>query len=619
MPPTHLATLPIGHSLGQGRYHVLKKLGKGSYGSVYVVRDTRLGGRQMAIKELLDPSPESRALFEHEAMLLANLNHPSLVHVSDFFAEGRSLYLVMDYIEGRDLREVIRDAEAARQHVPIEQVLDWIIHVCEGVTYLHRRTPPIVHRDIKPANIRLNAEGRAILVDFGISKVDPKAATIVMAKAVSAGFSPPEQYEGGGGTDTRSDVYALGATLYCLLTLKVPPDGFERYLRHTPVVPPTRFNPAISTALEEIILKATALESVDRYDDAEQLLKALRASTRPLIVPAGPPPLSAPVPTGVKCWRCSNMCRPGARYCPKCGAVVGTSSTPVSSVSRCPACGSPYRPAARFCNRCGATLDSGRATPPLADSNPHVALGNQYAQAGQWAQAVDEYEQAMQAGRNDPELYLNLGQAYTQLDRSDDAIKTLEEAVRQHPRNSAVHVQLAQAYLDAGRTVPAIQMLQRAYQLTPDDEALGLQLAKTCFYADQLTHAEQVLLDVQRKNPQQPECSFWLGMIEMKRGQVDYALKHFRRVVQQSPEHAMAYYFIGDLLAGQKNWAEALAAYQRCAEVNPADADPLVKQAQCYLALKQPSEAAEAVRAAQRIDPDNELARSVAAQLPGNL
>jgi serine/threonine-protein kinase len=604
----------MGHTLGQDRYLVTSKLGRGSYGAVYLARDMRLGQRQVAIKELLDPSPETTELFQREALLLAKLNHPGLVRVLDFFSEGRSQYLVMDYIEGRDLRDALHEAEQAHQHLDIPRVLEWIGQVCEAVAYLHSRVPPIMHRDIKPANIRLSTEGRAVLVDFGIAKVDPKAATIVMAKAVSAGFSPPEQYEGGGGTDTRSDVYALGATLYCLLTLKIPPDGWlERFVRKTPLLPLARFNPAVSSVLEEIVLKAMALEAVDRYQDAGRMLQALKAAAGPLELSSKPQPASdLPAASGLKCWRCGNLCRANARFCPKCGAAIGQ----VFTTPTCPVCGAPMRAEARFCKHCGTRRDAEASTPRLSDTNPHLARGRQCAQNGQWVQAVNEYEQALKDGLNTTALYFDLAQSYAQLARAADVVRVLEEALTQHPQEVSVQTQLAQAYFDAGKTVPGIQMLERAYRLTPDDEALGAQLAKTCFYADQLTQAERVLLALRQKQPRQAEWSFWLGMVDLKRGQADQALGYFRQTILLAPDYALAYYFIGDIYLTGKKWLEAASAYQRCAEINPSDVDPYIKLGQCYLALKQMIEAAAALRRALDIDPDNDLVRALLGQLP---
>ena len=170
----------------------------------------------MALKENNDGGLESQRQFEREAKLLAGLRHPNLPRVIDhFIVPDQGQYLVMDYVEGKSLAALL--AERGR---PLDEaeVLPWIRQVADALEYLHTRTPPIIHRDIKPQNIIVAADGRAMLVDFGISKAyDPTLKTTRGARAVTPGYSPPEQY-GLGTTDARSDVYALGATLYtCLL------------------------------------------------------------------------------------------------------------------------------------------------------------------------------------------------------------------------------------------------------------------------------------------------------------------------------------------------------------------------------------------------------------------
>ena len=613
-------TLPLGSPLGQSRYRIIKKLGKGAYGSVYLAQDTRLGDHQVAIKELLEPSPEAHQLFHREATLLASLNHPGLVRVSDFFSEGRSHYLVMDYIEGRDLREIVVEAESSHQLLPADQVIAWIMQVCEAVAYLHHRTPPIIHRDIKPANIRLSTEGRAILVDFGIAKVDPKSTTMVMAKAVTVGFSPPEQYDGGSGTDARSDVYALGATLYCMLALKSPPDGFERLIRGTPLMPPSQINPAVSVLLEEIVLKAMALDGPDRYEDANEMLQALRSATVPLVAPQIDTPLVVS-PSRIKCPRCGNLCRPDARFCPRCGTAFRSIAQKLSQ--QCPTCGTITRVEARYCPKCGtqlttARLEETRVTPQLGDANRahwHVTQGDRLSEAGRFADAAREYEQALNLGADSPALYAGLGNCYMQMDRTDEAVRMLETAARRYPQDAAIHAQLSMAYMEAGQPIQGIQMLDRAHQLSPDDNALGLRLIRTSFYADQLGVAERVVKEMQRKNPRLAEMPFWMGMINLTRGQPAQALHDFQQALNLSPDHALAHYFVGEIYFQQQHWADAVTAYQACAQANPHDIGPHLKMGQCFIQMKRPAEAGVAVQQALRIDPNDEMANRLAVQL----
>jgi len=167
------------------------------------------------VKENLDTSTEAQRQFLREAMVLANLSHPNLPRVTDHFViPNQGQYLVMDFVEGQDLASLQQRQPA----LSLEHVIDWISQVAEALIYLHGRQPPVLHRDIKPANIRLTPDGKAMLVDFGLVKMyDPNLKTTMGARALTPGYAPPEQY-GRGRTDARSDIYALGATLYKLLS-----------------------------------------------------------------------------------------------------------------------------------------------------------------------------------------------------------------------------------------------------------------------------------------------------------------------------------------------------------------------------------------------------------------
>ena len=169
-----------------------------------------------AIKENLDTSPQAQRQFKREAQILDQLVHPNLPRVIDhFIIPNQGQYLVMDSVEGEDLKEKLDKASGP---LPESQVLIWIEQICEALTYLHLQNPPIIHRDIKPANIRITPKGQPMLVDFGIAKeFNPAQSTTKGARAVTSGYSPPEQY-GRGTTDAKSDIYALGAALYHLLT-----------------------------------------------------------------------------------------------------------------------------------------------------------------------------------------------------------------------------------------------------------------------------------------------------------------------------------------------------------------------------------------------------------------
>ncbi|MCU0486042.1 MAG: protein kinase [Anaerolineales bacterium] len=267
---THNDPLTIGTMLA-GRYRIVRMLGQGGFGAVYKAWDTRLN-TPCAVKENFATSPEAEHQFAREASMLATMRHIHLpVMIDHFIIPGQGQYLVMDYVEGQDLQSML---DRAGKPLDEAQVLPWFIQVCEALSYLHSRKPPVIHRDLKPANIRITPEGTAMLVDFGIAKAyEPNIKTTMGARAVTPGYSPPEQY-GLGSTDARSDIYALGATLYTLLTGKDPIESVQRTVG-AQLANPRSLAPQISPEIEAIIMKAMAFLPADRFQSAAELKAAL--------------------------------------------------------------------------------------------------------------------------------------------------------------------------------------------------------------------------------------------------------------------------------------------------------------------------------------------------------
>ncbi len=265
-------TLSTGQVLNS-RYRIVKLLGQGGFGAVYRAWDINF---QMpcALKENHEMGEESRRQFQREAQMLHTLRHPNLPLVKDYFIlPGQGQYLVMDYIEGEDLQSMMRNSTGLLEP---DQVVHWISQVCQALVYLHGQKSPVIHRDIKPANIKITPEGQVVLVDFGIAKVFRAGEhTTQGARAVSPGFAPFEQY-GLAPTDARTDIYAVGATAYALLTDKMPPESIARMAGAE--LPTLRsVNPEITIELEEVILRALAVMPDDRYQTAQELLDALQS------------------------------------------------------------------------------------------------------------------------------------------------------------------------------------------------------------------------------------------------------------------------------------------------------------------------------------------------------
>ncbi len=263
-------TLDIG-SLLHNRYRIVAILAQGGMGAIYQAHDERLGVN-VAVKENLFTSEEFSQQFHTEATILANLRHTNLPRVTDHFSlQDKGQYLVMDYIQGEDLRERL----AAQDCLPEDEVMNIGLAICNALSYLHHCQPPIIHRDIKPGNIKISPDGNVYLVDFGLAKVAHEGqATLIGAQALTPGYSPPEQY--GQGTEPRSDIYSLGATLYAALTGKVPEDSLARLMGTATLTPIHQYKPDANPLLVEAIEKAMSVAAADRFSNAHEFYQAIQ-------------------------------------------------------------------------------------------------------------------------------------------------------------------------------------------------------------------------------------------------------------------------------------------------------------------------------------------------------
>ena len=253
-------------SLLHNRYRICEILGQGGMGSIYRAIDENLGV-DVALKENLFTTEEYARQFRLEAIILANLRHINLPRVSDHFViDEHGQYLVMDFIEGEDLHERMdRLGE-----LPEKDILAIGISICDALTFMHSRKPPVLHRDIKPGNVRITPEDEIFLVDFGLAKlVQKNQQTSTGARAMTPGYSPPEQY-GAARTDHRSDIYSLGATMYAVLVGTIPEDSLARTMGQAKLTPIRKRNNKISRRTASEIEKALEVHPADRHQNAEE-------------------------------------------------------------------------------------------------------------------------------------------------------------------------------------------------------------------------------------------------------------------------------------------------------------------------------------------------------------
>ncbi len=262
-------------TLLQDRYLIEKQIGRGGMGAVFIAVDQKFGSR-VAIKETFYQDSELGEAFEREARLLNSLHHPILPHVSDYFSEGGVYFLVMEYIEGEDLSEILERDGA----FPVSDVIHWASGILDGLDYLHSQEPPIIHRDIKPNNLKLTSRRNIILLDFGLAKEttgDTQSMRSIFG--YSKRYSPLEQIEGTG-TDARSDIFSLGATLFHLLTGKPAIDVLACASaivsgKPDPLRLASEVNEKVPLAFADLLNSSLALNADRRFVSANAMRKAL--------------------------------------------------------------------------------------------------------------------------------------------------------------------------------------------------------------------------------------------------------------------------------------------------------------------------------------------------------
>src|SRR5205814_2856690 len=266
----------------QGRYRIVRQLGQGGMGAVYEAVDERLD-TVVALKETFLTDEKLRKQLEREARLLARLHHQALPRVSDHFNEGEGQFLVMQYIPGEDLAAMLAQSNGP---FPEEEVLRWADQLCDALDYLHTQDPQIIHRDIKPQNLKLTARGQIVLLDFGLAKGYAGQASVVTTSASIFGYTPnyaPLEQVQGLGTDARSDIYALSATLFHLLTNVKPPDALSRAGalvngQPDPLIAAHNVAPDVGAAVARALGIAMSQKRDDRYPSATAMRAGLRAA-----------------------------------------------------------------------------------------------------------------------------------------------------------------------------------------------------------------------------------------------------------------------------------------------------------------------------------------------------
>lgn len=344
-------------TLLNNRYEIVRRIGGGGMGAVYLAKDRNLGDAPRAVKEMveshIDEAQHEKAIgdFKRESLLLTSLEHPSIPTIYDYFYDGTSgrFYLVMKYISGGDLASRLRSSTSSR--IDEKTVTDWGMQVADVLEYLHSRPKPIIYRDLKPANLMIDGNsGRVMLIDFGIARWVAKQEKGVTAVG-TMGYAPPELFSGR--VEPRSDVYGLGATIFHLLTGADPQDNPLLIFDFTKNPRPRQIAPSISTEMERILMRAVEYKPEDRFRSAGELRDVLAEHLEKI--------MAGRVTYGVP------------------GASVGGETVQVQTVY-CGFCGGRIAADDVFCAHCGsrqplAAMAAGAALRPVRPTAKLVVAG----------------------------------------------------------------------------------------------------------------------------------------------------------------------------------------------------------------------------------------------------
>ncbi|HEX8997057.1 MAG TPA: tetratricopeptide repeat protein [Ktedonobacterales bacterium] len=602
-----------------GHYLVIRRLGEGGMGGVYLVEDTHTGQR-WALKQALDDPAASaedrewaREHFEQEVALMRRLRRVAaqagLAAYERDFTENGQRYLLMEYIPGESLEARIDSVKAP---LPERDVVRWMADVCRAMETLHRQRPPIILRDMKPGNIMLPPTGGARVIDFGIARTYKAGQLSNTENLGTLAYASPEHH-GQGQTDARSDVYSLGATMYHALTGREP----------QPLEEPTagsliHWNRALTPQTEAIVARAMRLDPAQRFQTAAEM----RAALEERIAALEPRPrLTSPAPRAATTARQPVVTRPAPQVAspsPR-AARVGSAASVAAGVV-CPRCGHLNRTGARFCARDGAPLtpaaahrvvsvQAAPATNVITTAGAtHAMRATEAFAQGRYHQAIQQGQVALGHGHTGADLLLTLARSYEHVGRPLEAAEAFERVAQARPDTDAL-LAAAQAWRSVGRLDDAQVDLSKARQLAPDNAEASYLLGMVNLDLGHLAQAEGDLRDTLRLEPESARALIALGRLEEARGHVAEASDAFQRAAAADPASTEARWRLGATLLAQRRFSEAIRELEQSVRLDSTSADAYAALGMAYHATGRRQQARDALRHALVLVPGHREAQ----------
>lgn len=669
-----LEPLPVGTILDR-KFKIVAVLGIGGMGTVYKVEQVDRPGYFRAVKELLldtNTTEEERKFaierFNKEIDLLYNLKHPRIPSLILDFREGGRYYFVMEFVPGRSLEKILEDS-----HAPLDEdtVIRWMMMVCEALTYIHTRTPPIILRDLKPGNIMVTDENDVFLIDFGIARRwNPNKKTNT-ENLGTISYASPEHLGSITGpgqrrtaqnpgklaqTDARSDIYSLGATMYHLLTnqepepIQTPAPG--SILAKNPRLHTVLINGKFVSPTEQIIIKAMQFDPAHRFQTAEAMRVALQhclsnaaqAAPTTIQIPAISPNATIVVPAAplasgdeVVCPKCGFYNRPGAKFCKrdgqplKQGAIAVPPQVRAVNSARPAAASLPPPPRAPILARqVQPQAHAPAAASAIASNDPQNAyrLGLQFLNNKQYAEAIGQFKLAQVHGLPTYDVQYNLGRAYRQyaqtlknkdknqfIEQLKLAAECFEKAIALKPDASDVSFQLGMTYNDLELYEKAISVFSAALSYSPRDSAIYYQLGYASAKRGFNREAEGYYLEGLKINPDHALILLSLGRLYMKTNQIPSAISVLRQATQRDPAAWEGWLELGRAHMKARQWKVALSALEQARQWNPDESTVYSAMATCYLRTNNKIEARRMMHEALQRDTNNAEANRLQKQL----
>ena len=650
--------LPIGTVL-DGKFKIVQVLGEGGMGTVYKVELVGRPGYYRAVKELLinlNTSAEERRSaierFDKEIDLLFSLKHPHIPSFLLSFQERGNYYFVMEFVPGQSLDKML---EKNKGPLNEEDVIKWMMQVCEALSYIHSFNPPIILRDLKPGNVMVTPSGDVQLIDFGIARrFDPNKRTNTENLGTISYASPehlgsltsPGQRRSPQNpgklvqTDARSDIYSLGATMYHLLTnyepdpIQTPATGSIRV--KNPRLRIVRVGNTVVCPVEQVIIKAMQQNPDQRFQNAEAMRTALQHC-----LPNYAPPSTVQIPAvtsanatilvptnGLICPRCGFQNRPGAKFCKRDGQPLTQGATAVPPQARVQyAARAPIqaRPIASQPIRARPVAVS---APPASDPATASRSGLQQLNNKNYVEAINQFRLALSFGKPSYDVLYNLGRAYRQYGQSVKeknkkvfnenlklAAEQFEQAIRLKADALDAFFQLGMSYRDLALYAQASATFKKAQQLAPQDPAIYYQLGMVAMEQGYNRDAEKYFQQGLKINPEHALILASLGHLYIKMGRARSAISTLLQATQREPALPDGWYELGRAYMETREWQLALNAFGRALQLNNDAVNTYSAMASCYLKMNKRSEARQKVDQALQLDQSNAEALRVKKQL----